>query len=189
MKEIDELPVAVDVEYVASHVSRVSLLDSTIRDHLVEGFKSYDMNATLFVLLLLCPKLRILQIDGPTKEFGKILKDYYECQATKNDSTDPIFPPIEMIDIIRTEWCCLHHDLAWQNISPYFFTHGIRSISVSHLTFEDEEPSADEEPSTELGRIWTLENVFLQGVRILPEQLAEIVRKDAERKRFMLRRL
>ena len=161
---------AVQLDFMVSHITCVSFLDLMARKNLVQDIRRNDMNAIFLVLLLLCPKLRILQIDGPTKEFGKTLKNLYERQAAHQNSIGPMFPPIRMIDIVGDE-LCRGHDLAWQNISTYFFIPGLRSCSVRNLTFNNDDLSP------EPGINCSLENVLLQGVRILPEQLAEILER------------
>jgi hypothetical protein len=119
-----------------------------------------------------------LQIDGPTEEFGKTLKGQYERQIAHGGSQGPKLPAIETIDIIEGSWSCAGHKPVWQNIWTYFFTPGIRSVAVLDIYFLDDKPSV--KPDTNC----TLENIFLRGMGMLPEQLAEILQTIPKVKEF-----
>jgi hypothetical protein len=177
-EEVTEVPDESAIDFMISQITGVSFLDSSDRERLIADIKGRDHNSILFVLLLLCPKLRILQIDGPTEEFGKTLKGHYERQIAQGGSHGPKLPPIQTIDIIEGTWSCGGHKPVWQNIWTYFFTPGIRSIGVLDIYFLGDKPSP--KPVTKC----TLENVFLRGVGMLPEQLAEILQTIPKVKEF-----
>ena len=156
---------------LVARINQVKCPKSSVRELLIAALKSYDDNATFFALLCLCPKVRILQISVPTREFGRSLSSHYQTQHTKSPTPRPPFPPIDTIDILDSPWTCLCHDVTLRRIAPYFLVSGVRSLIARNVLAD-----VDGQPLRLRGKS-TLKDVFLRGKDISPEALAEMMRQ------------